>query len=443
MEIEGLIPVEQKRVVDTRTLQQEPFPEDPQARFEAIFAAIGNSEAKCATLLSLPSNHPLTAIELHTAFLDSTDGAWKTNPRIQAEYCDATFIPIGFVAKTEVLHYGKMNFVKGYRITEAGIKYGQPIAKYLLEKSSSLPYSLDAIFGPTARGGGGQNRGVLTRAAILESLYAQANETSSTTSNAHFSRELGRDGSVFRKHMVVLRDLGLVEYDSINTEEPGAINYRFIDSEGRIQPSPVRRWPTLTTTVYEVIRDLRVSDIGRVLQECKRRLPNASFDHLRVNQILSGLALQGILDSDFKGSGKGQVFSKSKITDAGKKIVEEIILPIKAALSSEGEERLQEWNNIPWQIYAPDAVEKYASSSSGANSRPIQEWAAYALQMIIDNPGIRTTEIGSKLKTNIGIVLKLLLDEGVVRRERNGKASRFYSVDYETPSPALNSPVVL
>jgi len=43
----------QREILDVRVKKEGEFPEDPEKRFEAVFSAIGNSEAKCLTLLCL------------------------------------------------------------------------------------------------------------------------------------------------------------------------------------------------------------------------------------------------------------------------------------------------------------------------------------------------------------------------------------------------------
>lgn len=419
MRTEGLVPITQRHVVDTRTLREEPFPEDPQARFEAIFAAIGNSEAKCATLLNLPPNYPLTTAELHRAFMESTDEVWDLDYGTTQNYCEDTLMPIGFVARSDVLHYGRTQYSKGYKITEAGLKFGQPIAAFLLAKSPELPYSLEEIFGMTARGNGGKTRGILNRVAILESLY----NSSKPGSSLKLAQELGIASAGTGDQLRSLRELGLIEYNAMSSESNGQIPYTFVDQPPPTKIKIIRNEATLTAVIYEIMKEIKTADYQKVAEECKKRLPNRTFETIRVGRILADLARQGLLSSDFAIGG---ALSNASITDAGKRILEEIIIPIKKSLTEGGEELLAEWRKIPWQEYAPEAIRKHKSGSSHANERSRQEWAAEALRMIIDNPGIRTTEIASRLKTNTGIVLKILLDEGVARKEKDGKASRYY-----------------
>src|SRR3989338_4940944 len=137
-----------REVVDLKPKHGVEFPNENEAdkRFGEIFSAIGNSETKCLTLLLL-NRSPQTDYDLYKKFIDISHGVWKSNVHSQGQYCRNSLVPIGLVAEADTLFYGATEYVTGYRLTQAGEKVGQPIAAFLLQKSSLFPFSLSEIFG--------------------------------------------------------------------------------------------------------------------------------------------------------------------------------------------------------------------------------------------------------------------------------------------------------
>jgi DNA-binding MarR family transcriptional regulator len=412
-----------RQIQEIRTVTEVPFPEDPQTRFETIFAAIGNSEAKCLTLLIM-SNSPQTANELNTNFLRVSNRAWKMDQKSQASYARQSLIPIGLVAEADTLYFGSSEYITGFRTTDAGVKFGKPIAAFLLEKSSELPYSLNAIFGPTSSPR--EKRPVINRVNILEYLAKKGNKFCTMT---EIATELGLTRQSIRGHLEMFAKLGIVNYSSFNSEEGrGQIKYTAIKSASDKNIKPIGTDIKLSRIVSEIALDLGLVDINIVFEEIKRKYPDQDISRNRINSILSGLSRQGLLERTFGPSkvGLGQIRSKVKITEEGLKIIEEIIDPIMKVLSSPNQEELREWNKINWHSYAEGTIRRYKESSGHANLRPIQEWASDALSLIIDNPGIRPVEMRRKLNRGTNDILAVLIKQGLVRKEKIGKATRYY-----------------
>lgn len=309
-----------REVIGVRIKREAEFPEDPKERFNAVFAALGNSEAKCLTLLSL-SEGPLTRDALHAKFTEVSSGVWQTNRGSQTEYCYNTLIPIGLVAEADTLYFGATEYITGYRLKPAGQKFGQPIAAHLLAQSATLPYSLLEIFGQTSKGRG-ESRSVLNRAKILELL----------------SNEEG----------------------------------------------------------------LTARDIANRL----------SIHEASVGRHLMGFSKLGLTEG-------------ATVTESGRRIVSEIISPIRSVLV--GDERLlSQWQSINWQKCAEQGIEKYRQASGHADQRPINEWAFKALKIIQQSPGIRPRDIGTTLGRTPTVLLKVLSDRGDVRKEKEGSSVSYY-----------------
>lgn len=416
--------VEQERpreIVDIKVRKETEFPTDPEKRFEAVFSAIGNSEAKCLTLLCL-SQSPLTKGDLHQKFLAESGSVWKTNKAIQASYCQNTLIPIGLVAEADTLHYGALEYVTGFRLTEAGQKYGQPIAAYLLEKSSQLPHSLLRIFGPTSKGPG-ETRSVLTRAKLLEVL-ASKNVVSRSTDLAN---QLGVDERIVGRHLRHLSQLGLVGYQAVDTEQPGFAKYTLIENTRTGEPETVLNLRKLTKNVYQLLLSQKTVDRTYLTQVLKDNHPDLQSESLAayISSVLSGLTKQGICQADLFVGGK--ILSQAKITESGRQVVSEIILPLKEALA-ENHQLLSQMKQIPWQNYAKVAILKHQESSGYANNRPLEEWAGDAFYIIGQNPGIRPGEMKKLLGHQPSNLLQILLAQGKIRKERQGVAVRYYPI---------------
>src|SRR3990167_7798697 len=162
--------------------------------------------------------YPMTAGELYGEFLRATNRVWITSNTIQAQYARTTLSPIGLVAQEDFITYGSSEYVTGYRTTDAGEKYGKPIATFLLQKSSEIPQSLLQIFGLTSKSGG-ETRSVLNITKILDFLNSKAEDYHLEIDVAS---QLNLGHQIVGRHLERLRRLGLVEYSSTSNEVTGA-----------------------------------------------------------------------------------------------------------------------------------------------------------------------------------------------------------------------------
>ena len=411
-----------REIIDVRVLREEEFPSDPEARFEAVFSAIGNSEAKCLTLLCLEQSVQ-TGWELHRRFLEASRRVWKTNRKLQANYCLKTLVPIGLVAEVDSLYDGVAEYVVGFRLTEAGRKYGQPAAVFLLEKSKDLPYSLNKIFGQTARGRG-ETRSVLNRAAILSSLAKNPREQRTVD----IAGELGLEPTIVGSHLEHLSCLGLVDYQSVSTEEKGYASYELLKRADFSRVKSVRTLQNLTREVYRLLLELKAADAGQLAEILKSQFPKSKIATLKseISRVLSGLSRQGVCQPQLFVGGKIQ--SRAEISKLGAQIAQELILPIKQALADD-QRLLANWQAIPWQNFTAELIAKYKETSVHANSQARQEWMDKAMTIIAQNPGARPGEIQTLLGRNTTDLLRILLEEGKVRKERQGKAVRYFPTD--------------
>lgn len=403
------------------------FPLDLETRFEAVFAAIGNSEVKQITLLLLDRS-PITLHDLNKRFREITDNVWQSDRNIQAGYCRDSLIPIGLVAEENFISLGSQDSAAGFKLTEPGEKYGKPIAAFLLYKSIDYPHSLFTIFGNTSASSG-KTRSVTTRAAILDYL----NQHSSVPSRqADIADHLGISGVGIGEHLKHLHNLGLVEYESTTHEKKGQIRYILASEAERKMVSRSRREVTLTQTVADLIFELGEVNSQIIFEKVQHKFPNSTERRLRsrISGILAGLVKQRICTREKFEGRKTQ--SIAKITKDGKDIVEDIIIPVKRALSDD-EYLLDEWRQIPWQNYARQATMKYKEASGYANSQSHEERVETALAVIQSNPGIRPKELKTMLNYAPVNLLRSLLLTRRVTRVKTGNVTRYYAVETINP----------
>src|SRR3989344_1850039 len=406
-----------------RAVKEIKFPSELEARFDAIFAAIGNSEAKILTLLAL-SRTLITQQDLYGRFSELSGGMWRTQYRTVSSHCEQSLIPIGLVAQESFIKQGSLDIHVGFRTTESGEKYGKPIAAYLLEKSKDLPYSLYTVFGPTQRTRG-ETRSVTTRAHILEELSL----TDRDFTIADIANKLGVPANVISRHLKHLKNLGLVEHDSLDKELRGQVKYRLNEECQRSQVETARGLKTLTQEVADILFETKEVDSELLIERLKSKHTYIKDDSFRsyIHGVLSGLAIQGICQKGKYRS--GNAFSRASITENGRAVVNEIILPIKRALS--GDERLlNEWKRTNWGGYVKDVLSKYIESSGYCNRHSQEERAAQVLLLIKENiDGIRPKKIKSLVGFNPGNHLRFLLDQHLIIRKKQRRGTSYFAVN--------------
>lgn len=412
---------EQKPIADIRVIREAQFPEDAEKRFEAVFASIGNSEAKCLTLLCL-SESPITPPDLRARFMRETSNVWAINYSGPSEYCKDTLVPIGLVAEADVLYSGSDEYITGYRLTGAGKTFGHPISAFLLKESDRLPYSLLTLFGQTSKTGG-ETRSVVNRARILEHLTLNP----TNVRQMDVSQSLGLNHTVVSNHLRHLFRLGLIDYSSIGPEDKGMMKFAISHNADDIEVDGLRGVSSpLTKGVMEALKAVGVADAHTLAEVVKESYPDKASASLAqdIGRILSELSKKGYCQRELFSK---KTRSDVKITDAGVAITSDVIVPIKRALNGDTD-LLASWQSINWQDLAKNALVKYRNESGHANAISEAERLGRALEIINQNPGIRPRELGLSLQYVPTNLLKTLLENGKIRKERQGSGVAYFPV---------------
>ena len=323
------------------------------------------------------------------------------------------------VAEEDTLYYGATKYVTGFRLTEAGHLYGQPVAAFLLERSKELPYSLLEIFGQTSTSG--KTRSVLNRVKILKALF----QTYDNLRTEDIASQINLAGTGVGNHLRHLAKLGFADYSSVDSEERGQIKYELLENASKENIKQVRTEKTLTQDVTDLLFKLKRVDVNVLANRLKDKYTARSGINLKgeIGRILSGFTKQGICQHGLYIA--GQIHSQARITEAGKQIVEDVIIPIEKTLSGD-ETLLSSWRRIPWQNHAREAILKYKEASGHAKYKSFEERQNELSSIILKNPGLRFREIKPILGCSPTQFLKILLEHGRIRKERQGKAVRYY-----------------
>jgi len=314
------------------------FPTDPEKRFEAIFAAIGNSEAKCLTLLCL-SESPVSPRDLYHQFTTQNNGSWEPNKSTPAEYCEQTLVPIGLVAYADVIRQGTLEHTTGYRLTVAGKKF-QPISAFLTEKSCGLPYSLIEIFGATHTRG--KSRSAINRSRIMEFLSSNPN-----AKVIDIAKSIGISPGLVGNHLRHLSKLGILEFSSINAENPGSVGYVVNKDINVDEIKSKKKLGLLSSRVIDFLMDKDSFTLEEAARAIHNYYPDVEFNSFRgkLSKTMVSLEKDGIFH---RSTFSSKLRSRASLTEIGNKIVNEIVSPIKEVLSG-NEDLLAQWSRIKEQ----------------------------------------------------------------------------------------------
>lgn len=407
------------------------FPSDIDGRMEAILSSF-NAAPKASTHLLLTKSmiDPLSLNRLfrglmrETMIRDLRDGT-------ASSYCQDSLCRIGLVAKEINFDYFGKEVLAGFIPTVAGETYGWPIAAFFLSFEKEHGFSLYPIFGQSQQGRG-EHRAPLTRAKILKFLIDGKKR------QVDLCIELGINHQLASSSLKALKKAGVIDYSSMNPQT-GREQVAYAVS-GEVLPSevkPVRQKKRFTNTIIRICQGLTDERKEITQANVYDRLPR-SFKkgkkprnvRTAVTRVLVGLAdKQGFLKrGKFKGRG---VYSEIELTEKGRTLVDELILPLENALSDGM--TLGEWQKVvlpnvmmDFQEHSKVGADLYYPYSKSYQVAHRQEWQDNAMFALhgVGRKGISAQELSELLgigEMACGNFLKSLVGERTARREmRNG-----------------------
>lgn len=401
----------QRDVGKVKTVWKE-FPINIDDRLNAVLSGV-NTEFKSAALGCYLDDKWKTSNEieiisknhLYPHTINPNSGTFK-------DYCVYTFIPAGLVAEKRI-KYPKGNDVSYFKLTEAGEKYGKPIARLSLKTAVESKRSMYEIFGRTASPG--KTNSPSNTAKILDILEKQSNIRETDLTNI-----VGLNNTGIRKHLLNLKEIGFVDYASVSSEETGWSRYEYISGKDPKKAAELCRRQKLANDVAYKIRELGISDCGDIAESLGRNTNN-------ISSTLSCLENHGFIRKITKFS-SGKKHSDISITEKGK------LFTFLHAVCDVLEDKFDEVNKEiklfdDYTIsrgYISEAFRLYEKVSPALNRKSKEENKGEILE-ILGCKKMRKREIDEKLHKDSYIYLKSLMDEGIIEKERVSN-STFYLV---------------
>ena len=431
-----------------KTRESVEFPTEPDERYAAILSSLANRAGKQITFLSIPNipNTIITPWELHKEFLENSGHVWKTNERLQMGYTQNSLISIGMVAEEVGFKNGIQESTVGFTQTEAGKKYGDPIARFLLKYASEHDISLEQVFGPTHSRT--DSRAPYNRARVLEFLYN--NKTENKIRIADIKKGLGLPGDSYMVTHALrpLEESGFAIFESVNIEKTANQFSYSVNPDFQGEGKTTQRYNL--GSVLEAIATLQRQgftkfEVDTVVDKIKDLNPNVQIARNTIQYKLADIAKSGYLvRNKFKGS---EDLSSVSILSEGEEFVNDVLTPLRIALTDtpEGEQLRHGWGTIPWQEYAPKALQLHKDNSNHANPTGKDAQVSRIRDIVSENPGIRTGEIMEILKQagvpykSINSAARSLLEKGEITNTHEGRAARWYPVEKGSAEQATSS----
>lgn len=403
------------REIQTR---EKPFPEDLEGRLNSILNVV-NTELKTATILHL-DDVPAEGKKIRRRLKQNIGRNYLPQGRTFNNYCHATLLPIGMIAEEVTIQEDAENVVVGYRLTEAGKKYGLPIAAFTLDWVYMHDQSLFEILGPT--GSKGKSRSPENRIKILEELGK-----GNALREADLVRIIwnSKKGSL-TSHLNQLKKTGLIQFDSCGEMNKPIIVYRHMrDLEDSERICGAKTFPRRIVKLLKEKGNLTTPEVTKILNVPERY----------VTTTLSRLATKRVIG---RGKWKGRVIqSRVNLTSKGKRFLEEYIDPIKDALDdgpwlnqmNETLGVLRQDNKI-FGEYLRTAINLYRPLSPNLNKKSKEETDRKILDYITKHPeGTRPSELSKVFSLSFPATLwhlRHFMEERILRKERDGLAVRYF-----------------
>lgn len=336
-------------------------------------------------------------------------------------FCPGTIVEydpsLGFRTGEYVDFAGEDEAITCYRLTEAGKVYGRPIAAFALDYVFRTGRSMYQILGSTESHG--KSRAPLNRVKILKELQKGKKRL------VDLETELDLKASGVKTHLLKLKDIGFVEFDSCEQPNKGraTFSYSWVDGKKPSQVAPLTDYGNLSTTIAKKIAELGKSDPLEVSRVVGCNYSNAC-------RIISYLVKQGVVTPK-KWTVKAM--SEAWLLPPGEKFLEEVSVPIEEALVDSP--ALQQMQNAYEDLVASQRsreVCRYATITHNKvspykNKKEGEETRGRILAYLIQNPGARPIEIGEYLQIqSIRHHLRGLVESKTIRKEKDKQAVRYY-----------------
>ncbi|MBI2667606.1 ArsR family transcriptional regulator [Candidatus Woesearchaeota archaeon] len=399
--------------------REKEFPKDLEGRLNAVLNVV-NTEFKTLTLLHL-DDYPASCSEIKSRIRENVGvQIYLPHESSFGKYCNQSLFPIGTVAEEDIVYEDK-RIITSYKLTEAGKKYGRPIAAFTLDYGFKNDLSMLSILGVTHSNR--EKRSPSSRIKILEKLREGDLRVTD------LMMALNLEDSTISLALNTFNKIGFVNFDSFGeTFGKGRFKYIWIEDKDYNKLVPLYRYSKLTYKIAEKLKELGKSDC----HELSISLGNIHIN--MISSILSHLEKHGFTRREDIRWKAGKVLSKIALLDKGKKFLDNYIYLIKDVLNDGI--RLKEMNSLHEKLvldvdrlrkYSIKAVNNYKRISPHVNQKPVEETQEKIIKYLKINPGKRACEIKKDISLkNLHSYLTPLFNLGKVTKTRDGKVVRYY-----------------
>jgi len=401
--------------------RENPFPDDLEGRLNAITNVV-NTELKALTILHLDDRY-VDKREIKSRLRDTVgDGAYLPNSHSFGGYCSRSLLPNGVVeGDIQIINARDSKEFKGYRLTEAGKKYGRPIAAFTLDYVLRMGRSMFEIFGSTQSHG--KTRAPLTRIKILECL-GNGEELRVSDLAKLFQTY---NSQTLLNNIKSLSEIGFVDFGSVgDMDGKSFVVYQWVNGKNLEEVKPYMGDVSLTKEVSEalsVTESLNLEEARRLVG--RERKPG-------ISNILSHLVRGGFARrvSEFTKDKRSRV----RLLEPGNQFLNEWIEPVKDDLQ-EGNyltemQRLYEHlisDEQRFREVSRKGIKLYKRVSPNIDRKPKEETDGRIIKYLRDNPGCRPKEVCDKLDlSNPSKYLISLTRLGILTKKKEGKSVNYF-----------------
>lgn len=342
---------------------QSDFPENPDERLSAILYSV-IPEPKAILLGFCLDDILRSSTDLYNRFRKLVvEKIWIPRHPTLKEYVRHTLLPSGMVDEEKVSSDGDSS--TRWKISEAGKKYGKPIAAFTLKWAVDNNISMHSILGSS--NSAGATSGPFNRIRIIRELELKKGKREADISNA-----LNLNRNVVGEHLRALERISFVKYEHVSPNQRNWSKYIWVKGKNLMSVAEdyVKYDPALSMRVaicmYNLSLEGKTADYRRV-----DRILNYG-NPAKISGILSGLAKKGYL-RHVKYIG-GEKHSDARLTQAGNKFKVECIDRSVDALSGgkeleelQGEFGILEVNVCSRSRYIIDGMALYEDVSPNRN----------------------------------------------------------------------------
>ncbi|MBI2451970.1 helix-turn-helix transcriptional regulator [Candidatus Pacearchaeota archaeon] len=398
-------------------IEEKSFPNNLEDRL-AIIANALNTEFKSAILLHLDDT-PREAPEIRVKVRETIGRGYLPSKSTFGTYGD-TLHEIALVAKKTITRdTGEVEYI-GYSLTEAGKTYGLPCAVLSLRYAVDNNISMFQILGSTASPG--ESRAPYNRIRILREL-----RNSEELREIDLKEALDLYGYTVRNHLDGLVKIGFVEFDSVGAKTKGKYKFQWIKSKPLDKVEAVRHHTTLTRRVAECLAN---NDKAFDYNELSKVLRCGNVQN--ISTVLCGLERQGRVIRIFPWKA-GELMSKVRILDNGRKFHDELYLPLTGLLSDSSlEVSRQEQETFresqEYANYIRRGIELYRRVSPNINKKSPEERIEEIKALLRNKPGMTSRKIADILGISWMRITKYLSQlSKEIRIEEEGNEVRYFS----------------